>query len=63
MFWHDETRPELIDVAAGLLDAGSGARAEDLLEWATERVSFEEDAQNKDVVAKLSAGIRAWAEA
>ncbi len=62
VFWHDETRPELIDVAVGLLAAGSGARAEELLEWATERVSFQEDAQNKDLIAKLGQGIRAWAK-
>jgi len=62
VFWHDETRPELIDVAVGLLGAGSGARAEELLEWATERVSFQEDAQNKDLIAKLGQGIRSWAK-
>lgn len=61
VFWHDEERPELIDVAVGLLDAGSGARAEELLEWATERVSFQEDAQNEDLIAKLGQGIKAWA--
>lgn len=62
VFWHDEERPELIDVAVGLLDAGGGARAEELLEWATERVSFQEDAQNKDLIAKVGQGIRAWAK-
>ena len=61
VFWHDDTRPHLIDVSVGLLDAKSGARAEELLEWATERVSFQEDAQNKDLIARLGAGIRAWA--
>lgn len=63
VFWHDEGRPELIDVAVGLLNAGSGARAEELLEWATERVSFQEDAQNKDLIVKLGHGMRAWAKA
>lgn len=45
-----------------MLDAKSGARAEELLEWATERVSFQEDAQNKAFIARLGEGIRAWAK-
>ncbi|KAL8825495.1 MAG: hypothetical protein Q9191_004380 [Dirinaria sp. TL-2023a] len=60
IFWHDLSRPDLIDVSAGLIHARSGARAEELLEWATERVSFKEEAQNKVLVAKLGAGLRAW---
>ena len=60
IFWHCEERPDLIDVSVGLLDAESGARAEDWLEWWTERVSFEEFAQNKPLIASLSAGLKAW---
>ena len=44
VFWHDKWRPELIDVSVGLLRAGTGARAEDWLDWWTGRVSFAEDA-------------------
>lgn len=51
VFWHDTSRPELIDVSAGLLvpiassgDSGEGVRVESLLEWWAERVSFAEDA-------------------
>ncbi|KAK8029856.1 hypothetical protein PG993_011147 [Apiospora rasikravindrae] len=44
VFWHDKWRPDLIDVSVGLLDAPEGVRAEDWLDWWTERVSFSEDA-------------------
>ncbi|KAH7396200.1 Mss4-like protein, partial [Pyrenochaeta sp. MPI-SDFR-AT-0127] len=48
VFWSgsEEThgRRDLIDVAVGLLDASSGARAEELLAWWPGRVSFREDA-------------------
>ena len=60
IFWHDLTRPDLIDVSAGLIHGRSGARAEEMLEWATQRVSFEEEAQNKELIAKIGAGLRAW---
>lgn len=43
-FWHDQWRSELIDVSVGLLDSTDGVRAESMLEWWTERVSFAEDA-------------------
>lgn len=60
VFWHDESRPKLIDVSVGLLDAAEGARAESWLEWRTDRVSFEEEAQNKALIAKLRAGLKRW---
>jgi len=44
VFWDGDERPQLIDVAAGLLDAPEGARAESWLEWGTGRLSFREDA-------------------
>ena len=44
VFWHDRWRPDLVDVSAGLLRAADGARAEGLLDWCRERVSFVEDA-------------------
>ncbi|KAK6064187.1 glutathione-dependent formaldehyde-activating enzyme [Seiridium cupressi] len=44
VFWHDQDRPELIDVSVGILDAPEGARAENWLDWWTERVSFSEEA-------------------
>ena len=58
VFWRSDRRSEeLIDVAVGLFDASSGVRAEEVLEWATERVSYHEDAQNKALIAMLSEGI------
>ena len=63
VFWHCDERPDLIDVSVGLLDAATGARAEEWLEWAIERVSFEECAQNTRLVSAVSAGLRKWAGA
>lgn len=60
VFWHCDERPDLIDVSVGLLHAESGARAESWLDWWTERVSFEEDAQNKVLISSLSTGLKLW---
>ena len=61
VFWHCDQRPHLIDVSVGLLHAGEGARSETWLEWWTDRVSFEEEAQNRELISKLSAGLKRWA--
>ena len=61
VFWHCDERPNLIDVSVGLLSAECGSRAESWLSWWTERVSFEEDANNKALVSSLSAGLKEWA--
>ncbi|KAL8762622.1 MAG: hypothetical protein Q9184_001423 [Pyrenodesmia sp. 2 TL-2023] len=60
VFWHCDERPGVVDVSVGLLDAEEGARAENWLEWATDRVSFEECAQNKTLVSSISRGLRKW---
>lgn len=62
VFWHSDNRPDIVDVSVGLLDSERGARAEDWLEWWTERVSFEELAQNTKYIALLSQGLREWAK-
>lgn len=62
VFWHSGNRPDIVDVSVGLLDSARGARAEDWLEWWTDRVSFEELAQNTKYIALLSRGLREWAE-
>ena len=62
VFWHSDSRPDLIDVSVGLLDAEEGARAESWLGWKTERVSFEEEAHNKDLISRLSVGLKRWGE-
>lgn len=61
VFWHCDERPDLIDVSVGLLHAENGARAESWLEWWTERVSFEENAQNKALISRLGRGLKEWA--
>lgn len=60
VFWHCDERPGVVDVSVGLLDSEEGARAEDWLEWATDRVSFEECAQNKTFVSSVGQGLRKW---
>ncbi|MCJ1367282.1 hypothetical protein MMC16_006414 [Acarospora aff. strigata] len=62
VFWHSNKRPDLVDVSVGLLNAESGARAEEWLDWFTERVSFQEDALNKSLVEGLAKGLRVWGE-
>ncbi|KAF2729255.1 DUF636 domain protein [Polyplosphaeria fusca] len=59
VFW--DGRDSLVDVAVGLLDAPSGARAEEILSWWTERVSFCEDALNKGLIKGLETGLKQWA--
>ncbi|CAO2647432.1 Nn.00g083540.m01.CDS01 [Neocucurbitaria sp. VM-36] len=54
-------RVGLVDVAVGLLDAESGARAEEVLAWWTGRVSFEEDGLNRGLVRGLEEGLKEWA--
>lgn len=44
VFFFGEDRPHVIDVAAGLLDAPEGARAQSWLEYWCGRLSFREDA-------------------
>ena len=60
VFWSSVERPQLLDVSVGLLNASEGARAESWLEWWTERVSFEEEAINEDLVSNLGTGLRLW---
>jgi hypothetical protein len=49
-------RPNVIDVAVGLLNAPSGARAEDWLSWRKREPSFGEDAVNKTFARELTKG-------
>jgi len=50
----------LLDVAVGLLDTPEGARAENWLEWWTERLSFREDAVGRaeSIVEGVERGLR-----
>ena len=60
VFW--DGRETMVDVAVGLLDAESGARAEEILAWWPGRVSFREEALNKGLVRGLEEGLKVWAE-
>ncbi|KAJ5952455.1 uncharacterized protein N7479_010868 [Penicillium vulpinum] len=60
-FWHCDERPLLIDVSVGLLQA-NGARAEDWLEWATNRISFAEMAVQHDLIRILEEGLKIHSE-
>lgn len=60
VFWDGDERPTLLDVAVGLFDAESGARAKEWLEWVTERVSFREDAHSEQFVTSLEKGLQEW---
>ncbi|KAI9709718.1 MAG: hypothetical protein M1820_003120 [Bogoriella megaspora] len=55
IFWDGDRRPNLIDVAVGLLTAPEGARAESWLEWRTHRLSFREDAVDR--IKSLTLGV------
>lgn len=58
VFWHCNERPELIDVSVGLLSARSGSRAEEWLDWELGRVSFIEDAQDREMANALEGGLK-----
>ena len=63
VFWHCDWRPRLMDVSVGLIEtAEEGVRAESWLDWCLERVSFEEEAENKELVGRLKDGLAAWKE-
>ena len=62
LFWDGEERPQLVDVAVGVLDAESGARAEEWLVWWTGRVSYAEEALNRVLVESLERGLKEWAK-
>jgi hypothetical protein len=62
VFWDGDERPSIVDVAVGLLNAKSGAKAEELLAWWPTRVSFEEDGLNKGLIRGLEDGLKEWSE-
>lgn len=58
VFWHCRERPDLVDVSVGLLRAHEGSRAESMLYWWTDRVSFKEDAFDQGLVSALESGLK-----
>ncbi|KAI9154996.1 hypothetical protein HJFPF1_07557 [Paramyrothecium foliicola] len=71
VFWHNDSRPDIIDVSVGLLRADEGARAEIWLHWWTDRVSFEEETETgregpaaetaRTLITALEDGLKSWA--
>ena len=57
-YWADR-RPQVVDVAVGILRAPSGARAEDWLDWRT-RISHEKDATHDRFMQAFKEGLEAW---
>ena len=43
MAYQCEDRPEMVDIGVGLLNARSGVRAKEWLEWRTEKCAYEGD--------------------
>jgi hypothetical protein len=66
VFFADSERDKttLLDVAAGLLSAPEGSRAESWLEWRSERLSFREDAVGRasSLVEGIENGLREFRE-
>lgn len=53
-----DDRPSSVDVAVGLLEADSGVRAEEWLEWRTHRLAFEEDCKWENFLHGIKEGLR-----
>lgn len=60
VFWHNEERPNLVDVSVGLFDPEQGARVDSWLDWWTGRVSFKEMAVSHDLANSLEDGLKRW---
>ena len=60
VFWRTTKRPKLVDVSVGLMEAPSGSRAEEWLEWKTDRVSFTEFSQNRKLIGMLEEGLKEY---
>jgi len=63
VFFRKAERPELIDVAVGLLDAEEGSRAESICGWNVSGVSKREDGLARGVVTEdVMESMRIWRE-
>ena len=60
MFWRSDHRKDVFDVSVGLLDAGGEVRAERWLDWWTDRLSFEEEAEGEEALRMLKVGLASW---
>lgn len=62
VFWHSTVRPGVVDVSVGLLRASEGVLARSWLQWWIERVSFAEEALEKQLVTMLKSNIHELVE-
>lgn len=57
-----DDRPGYVDIAVGLLEADSGVRAEEWLEWRTHRLAYEEDCKWSKFQNSMKQGLRNYGE-
>jgi hypothetical protein len=63
VFWQNMVhRPKVINIAVGLFDDESGARADGWFEWRTSKLSGFDDALNKDLAGSVKDGAKKWSE-
>ncbi|KAF2431395.1 hypothetical protein EJ08DRAFT_587461 [Tothia fuscella] len=63
VFRHDiGERPKYVSVAVGLMDADSGSRAEEWLEWRTGELNHLDMALNNPLATAVQDGARAWSK-
>ncbi|EON66195.1 hypothetical protein W97_05588 [Coniosporium apollinis CBS 100218] len=51
---------DIVDISVGLLDAESGTRVEEWLDWQTEKLGYPEDAEGSGLVKACAEGLKAW---
>ncbi|KAJ9660394.1 hypothetical protein H2201_006975 [Coniosporium apollinis] len=51
---------DIVDIPVGLLDAESGTRAEEWLDWQTEKLGYPGDAEGSGLVKACAEGLKAW---
>jgi len=60
VFWWNAGRPGVLDLSVGLVDeTQNGVRAEDFLDWWTDRVSFCESGVSPQLAQGLAEGLAA----
>ena len=59
-FYGTTDRPNVVDVAVGLLESDAGAKAEDWLEWRKDTISFRSGARDPKLVEEIQHGCQTW---
>ena len=62
VFYQVDDRPNIIDVAVGLLESTAGVKAEDWLEWRKDDISWRRDARDPKLMEELLHGCQDWYE-